>query len=75
MRDRGLYHASRRHDDSKVKSLVLQPGDRILIRKLTPRGGPGKRKNQWEDSVHTVVRQVSKDIPVYELRPDKVKWR
>ncbi|KAI3362754.1 hypothetical protein L3Q82_001648 [Scortum barcoo] len=58
---------SKRHYDSKVKSSVLHPGDRVLIRNMTPRGGPGKLRNHWEDVVHTVVRQVSKDIPVYEL--------
>lgn len=66
---------SKRHYDSKAKSSVLQPGDRVLIRNMTPRGGPGKLRNHWEDTVHTVVRQVSKDIPVYELRPEKGKGR
>ncbi|KAI3369245.1 hypothetical protein L3Q82_007788 [Scortum barcoo] len=66
---------SKRHYDSKVKSSVLHPGDRVLIRNMTPRGGPGKLRNHWEDVVHTVVRQVSKDIPLYELRPEKGKGR
>ncbi len=66
---------SKRHYDSKVKSSALQPGDRVLIRNMTPRGGPGKLRNHWEEAVHTVVRQVSKDIPVYELRPEKGKGR
>lgn len=66
---------SKKHYDSKVKSSVLQPGDRVLVRNLTPRGGPGKLRNHWEDIIHTVVRQVSKDIPVYELRPEKGKAR
>lgn len=66
---------SKRHYDSKVKSSVLQPGDRVLIRNMTPRGGPGKLRSHWEDTIHTVVRQVSKDIPVYELRPEKGKGR
>ena len=66
---------SKRHYDSKVKSSVLQPGDRVLIRNMTPRGGPGKLRNHWEDAVHTVVRQVSENIPVYELRPEKEKGR
>lgn len=42
---------------------------------MTPRGGPGKLRNHWEDVVHTVVCQVNKDIPVYELRPEKGKGR
>ncbi|CAI5660215.1 unnamed protein product [Oreochromis niloticus] len=65
---------SKRHD-SKVKSSVLQPGDRVLIRNMTPRGGPGKLRNLWEDVVHTVVPQVSRHIPVYELRPEKGKGK
>ena len=66
---------SKRHYDCKVKSSVLQPGDRVLIRNMTPRGGPGKLRSHWEDIIHTVVRQVSKDIPVYELRPETGKGR
>lgn len=34
---------------------------------MTLHGGPGNLRNRWEDAVHTVARQVSKDIPVYEL--------
>lgn len=64
---------SKRRYDSGAKSSALQPGDRVLIRNMTPRGGPGKLRNHWEDIVHTVVRQVSKDIPVYELRPERGK--
>lgn len=66
---------SKKNYDSKVRSSVLHPGDRVLIRNLTPRGGPGKLRNHWEDSVHTVVRQVGHDIPVYELRPEQGKGR
>lgn len=64
---------SKHHYDSKMKSSVLQPGDCVLIRNLTPRGGPWKLRNHWEDTIHTVVRQVGEDIPVYELRPEKEK--
>jgi len=66
---------SKRLYDSKVRYSALLPGDRVLVRNLTPRGGPGKLRNHWEDVVHTVVRQVSKDIPVYELKPERGKGR
>lgn len=66
---------SKRHYDSKVKSSVLEPGDRVLIRNMTPRDDTGKLRNHWEDAVHTVVCQVSKDILFYELRPENRKGR
>lgn len=52
---------------------MLQPGDCVLIRNMTPRCNSGKVSNSWEFTVHTVVRQVSKDIPVYEFGPEKGK--
>uniref|UniRef100_A0A8C6LDR0 Gypsy retrotransposon integrase-like protein 1 n=1 Tax=Nothobranchius furzeri TaxID=105023 RepID=A0A8C6LDR0_NOTFU len=67
--------SNKRIYDTKVRSSVLSPGDRVLVRNLTPRGGPGKLRNYWEDSIYTVVRQVGNDIPVYELRPESGKGR
>uniref|UniRef100_A0A3P9MR97 Gypsy retrotransposon integrase-like protein 1 n=1 Tax=Oryzias latipes TaxID=8090 RepID=A0A3P9MR97_ORYLA len=62
---------SKRNYKSNIKIPTLRPGDRVLIRNLTPRGGPGKLRNYWEDIVHTVVRQINEDVPVYELKPEK----
>lgn len=61
---------SKRYYDSKVRSSVLQPGERVLVKNLTPRGGPDKLCDFWEDIVHTVVRQMGSDLPIYELRPE-----
>lgn len=66
---------NKRMYDYKVRSSVLHPGDRVLVRNMTPRGGPGKLRNHWEDIIHTVVRQVGEDIPIYELRPEHGKGK
>lgn len=66
---------SKKHYDTKVRSSVLQPGERVLVKNLTPRGGPGKLRNYWEDTVHTVVRQMGSELPIYEVRPEKGKGR
>ncbi|KAI3369564.1 hypothetical protein L3Q82_024377 [Scortum barcoo] len=66
---------SKKHYDTKVRSSVLQPGDRVLIKNLTPRGGPGKLSDYWEDAVHTVVKQMGSDLLVYEVRPERGKGR
>ncbi|KAI4896469.1 hypothetical protein NFI96_008001 [Prochilodus magdalenae] len=61
--------------DSKVRSSVLQPGDRVLVKNLSPRGGPGKLRNCWEDGIHTVVKRMGSDLPIYEVRPEQGKGR
>lgn len=65
----------KRHYDGKAKSSVLYPGDRVLVRNLTPRGGTGKLRNHWEDTIHIVTRQVGEDIPVYDVKPELGRGR
>ena len=36
---------SKRHYDNMVKSTILEPGDHVFFRNLTPHGGPGKLRN------------------------------
>ena len=41
MKNKRLY-------ESEVRSSVLQPGGRILVRNLTPHGCPAKLRSHWE---------------------------
>ena len=57
--------------DKKASAAILCPGDRVLVRNLSERRGPGKLRLYWEEQIYThVVDEHISDSPVYRVKPE-----
>ena len=54
----------------RARSSVLSDGDRVLIRNLRERDGPGKLRSFWEDVVYRIVERKGEG-PVYVIEPER----
>lgn len=66
---------SKERYDKGAGASVLSRGDRVLVRNLGQRGGPGKLRNYWEDGIHVVLERCGNDSPLYQLGPERGNGR
>ena len=65
----------KKHYDKRARAVVLEPGDRVLVRDMKPKEGPSKLRSYWEKDIFVVVERKGSNSPVYEVKPEKNEGR
>jgi len=60
----------KKQSNKRIRSTILAPGDRVLVRNLSPCGGPGKLRAFWEEEIHVVVSRKGPESPVYDIKAE-----
>ena len=65
----------RNFDRKGMLSTLLKVGDRVLVRNLLEKGGPGSFRSHWEHQIYVVTRRLGDGSPVYKVKPENGKGR
>ena len=60
---------NKRYYDDRVHAVNITVGDKVLLRNHKEKGGTGKLRNYWEDTVYSVI-DMDSDIPVFTIIPE-----
>ena len=58
---------SKRYYDKKVRAVEIVEGDRVLMKNVRERGGTGKMRSYWEETLFTVI-ETRENVPVYTIK-------
>ena len=60
----------RHKNNSSRFSISLQPGDRVLVRNMSERGGTGKMRNFGEEKIHIIISRIAGNGVVYKVKQE-----
>ena len=60
---------NKQYYDKKIHGLEINIGDRVWLRNYREKGGTGKLRSHWEDTVYLVT-GIDPNVPVYSIRPE-----